>query len=149
MKRISGESNRLFRLCVDSYEEGVPEGRLFHPNLENGGFRFRSLTQLVLKIEELLDGMNYPQSFTAKRTFAPAPVMPPGMDTLGREQFGARGTFLLRVIFRQHTTWQGTMTWLEGRGEQNFRSVLELILLMNSALTAEEPDSEEGGGAVS
>ena len=54
MKRISGESNRLFRLCVDSYEEGVPEGRLFHPNLENGGFRFRSLTQLVLKIEELL-----------------------------------------------------------------------------------------------
>ena len=134
MKRISGESNRLFRLCVDSYEEGVPEGRLFHPNLENGGFRFRSLTQLVLKIEELLDGMNYPQSFTAKRTFASVPVKPTGLEALVQEQNGARGTFLLRVIFQQHTTWQGTVNWLEGKGEQSFRSVLELILLMNSAL---------------
>lgn len=134
MKRISGESNRLFRLCVDSYEEGVPEGRLFHPNLENGGFRFRSLTQLVLKIEELLDGMNYPQSFTAKRTFASVPVKPTGLEALVQEQNGARGTFLLRVIFQQHTTWQGTVNWLEGKGEQSFRSVLELILLMDSAL---------------
>jgi len=134
VKRISGESNRLFRLCVDSYEEGVPEGRLFHPNLENGGFRFRSLTQLVLKIEELLDGMNYPQSFTAKRTFASVPVKPTGLEALVQEQNGARGTFLLRVIFQQHTTWQGTVNWLEGKGEQSFRSVLELILLMDSAL---------------
>jgi hypothetical protein len=119
---------------VDSYEEGVPEGRLFHPNLENGGFRFRSLTQLVLKIEELLDGMNYPQSFTAKRTFASVPVKPTGLEALVQEQNGARGTFLLRVIFQQHTTWQGTVNWLEGKGEQSFRSVLELILLMDSAL---------------
>lgn len=145
MSRIRGEANRVFRICVDSYENGVPEGRLLHPGLEHEAFHFRSLTQLLLKIEEMMDGMNFPQSFTAKRTFASVPVKPTGLEALVQEQNGARGTFLLRVIFRQHTTWQGTVNWLEGKGEQSFRSVLELILLMNSALTAEEPDSGKGG----
>lgn len=37
MKKTTGEANRYFHLCVDSCENGVPEGRLFHPNLENEG----------------------------------------------------------------------------------------------------------------
>ena len=145
MKKTTGEANRHFRLCIDSYENGVPEGRLFHPSLENEGFHFLSLTQLLLKIEQILDGMNYPQSFTAKRTFASIPAASYSVETIDRAQNGACGTFVLRLIFRQHTTWQGTVTWLEGKGEQSFRSVLELIILINSALSAEEIDSEKGG----
>ena len=30
--------------------------------------------------------------------------------------------------------WQGSVTWVEGKREQSFRSVLELILLIDSAL---------------
>jgi len=45
-------------------------------------------------------------------------------------------TFRLRVIFRQHTSWQGTLLWQDERQEESFRSVLELIHLIDSALTA-------------
>ena len=138
--KISREASRTFRLCIDSYENEVPEGRLFHPNLENGAFHFRSLTQLVLKIEQLLDDMKFPQSFTAKRSFAPIHMLSPDDSSMEEARTGALGTFILRLIFRQHTTWQGTVTWLEGEGEQNFRSVLELIILMNSALLEPEND---------
>ena len=134
MKPITKEASRTFRLCIDSYDNQVPEGRLFHPSLENGAFHFRSLTQLVLKIEQLLDDARFPQSFTAKRSFAPIHLLAPDESSEDQASVGARGTFLLRLIFRQHTTWQGTVTWLEGKGEQNFRSVLELIILMDSAL---------------
>ena len=47
---------------------------------------------------------------------------------------GKVATFTIRVLFRQHTSWQGTILWLEKNMEQSFRSVLELILLMDSAL---------------
>ena len=137
---IRREASRTFRLCIDSYENGIPEGRLFHPSLENGAFHFRSLTQLLLKIEQMLDDMRFPQSFTAKRSFSPMHGYSAGEMSEDSADVGARGTFILRLIFRQHTTWQGTVTWLEGQGEQNFRSVLELIILMNSALSEAEDD---------
>jgi hypothetical protein len=38
------------------------------------------------------------------------------------------------VLFRQNASWQGSITWMEGKQEQSFRSALELIFLMNSAL---------------
>ena len=47
---------------------------------------------------------------------------------------GALATFQIQVIFRQHTSWQGMVVWQERHMEQSFRSVLELILLMDSAL---------------
>ena len=43
-------------------------------------------------------------------------------------------TFAVRVLFRQNASWQGEVTWLEGKREESFRSVLELILLMDGAL---------------
>jgi hypothetical protein len=40
----------------------------------------------------------------------------------------------VRVLFRQNASWQGSVTWMEGRQEESFRSALELLLLMKSAL---------------
>ena len=47
---------------------------------------------------------------------------------------GELATFAVRVLFRQNTSWQGSITWCEGKREEPFRSVLELILLMSTAL---------------
>ena len=44
-------------------------------------------------------------------------------------------TFAVRILFRQNASWQGSVTWLEGNREESFRSVLELIFLMDSALS--------------
>jgi hypothetical protein len=43
----------------------------------------------------------------------------------------------VRVLFRQNASWQGSLTWLEEGKEESFRSVLELLLLMHSALDPE------------
>jgi len=43
-----------------------------------------------------------------------------------------------RILFRQNASWQGSVVWVEGRQEERFRSALELVLLMDSALTAQK-----------
>ena len=46
-----------------------------------------------------------------------------------------KGTFVVKVLNTQDATWQGTISWLEGEKTQAFRSALELIKLVDSALT--------------
>ena len=52
-----------------------------------------------------------------------------------------RETFVIQVLNQQNATWQGLITWTEGRQTQPFRSTLELIKLMDSALTEENGES--------
>ena len=54
---------------------------------------------------------------------------------------GEKATFFLKVLFRQNAGWQGSVTWLEGGQEQSFRSVLELLGLLDSALSETEKAS--------
>lgn len=49
-----------------------------------------------------------------------------------------KATFLVRVSFCQNNTWQGNVTWLDNRQSQNFRSMMELLYLMDSALGHEQ-----------
>ncbi|MBP3332948.1 MAG: hypothetical protein J6M35_02775 [Clostridia bacterium] len=55
-----------------------------------------------------------------------------------REEFkeGALATFSLKILFRQNASWQGSIYWHDGRQEERFRSVLDLLLLIDSALTS-------------
>ena len=45
---------------------------------------------------------------------------------------GEKGTFVIYVKYRQNATWQGEMLWLEGNLKISFRSVLELLKLIDS-----------------
>lgn len=47
-------------------------------------------------------------------------------------------SFLIQVQFRQNATWQGTVSWSEQKATRRFRSMLELISLMNDALVEDE-----------
>lgn len=42
--------------------------------------------------------------------------------------------FLIRIIFRQNTTWMGEIHWLNAEKKLYFRSLMELIMLMQEAL---------------
>jgi hypothetical protein len=48
-----------------------------------------------------------------------------------------RETFVVQILNRQNATWQGVITWTEGRQTQSFRSALEMIKLIDSALADE------------
>lgn len=126
-----GNEYRTTVVCVDSYENKTFVGRFYNPYRDGVGFD--SLTQFLLRMDDMLNEMRLPQSFTAVRAFHPAAAEP---DSPPQEQpkEGKLATFAIRILFRQNASWQGSVTWLEGKREETFRSVLELIFLMDSAL---------------
>ena len=52
--------------------------------------------------------------------------------------WGRCATFSVHVYARQNSSWQGRVRWLEGKREENFRSVLELMCFLESVLDIEE-----------
>ncbi len=132
-RKIRSEEYRTTIVCVDTYHNGILSGRIFNPYLQSGQ-SFQSLTQFLQFMEQTLDKMAFPSAFTATRTFAPPPVHDPDPPDV-QEQTGQLSTFAIRILFRQNASWQGLVTWMEGKQEQSFRSALELILLIDSALS--------------
>lgn len=139
--RAWGAEYRTTTVCIDSYENGVPVGRFYNPYLE-AGCMFRSTSQFLIEMERALDTMDFPKAFTTTRIFAPPPIHITGPPE-ERPRQGEAATFAVKVLFRQNASWQGTVTWLEGRREQSFRSVLELLLLMDSAMQGQEQEQEQ------
>ena len=45
-----------------------------------------------------------------------------------------KSTFVIKILNKQHSTWQGSVTWVEEQRTQNFRSALELLKLIDGAL---------------
>lgn len=134
LERTKGNQYRATRVCIDSYRDGVPVGRLYNPGVGEES-SFCSMSQFLLCMEELLDQMRFPQSFSASRAFAPAA---PGVSGKSGDEAdqpaGSAATFVVRVLFRQNASWQGSVVWEETGREENFRSALELLLMMDGAL---------------
>lgn len=130
---LRGEILRTTVLCIDSYHRGILQGRFFHPTAPSGQ-SFHSLTQFLLAMEQHLNHTDYPTAFTLPRVFLP-PAKQDAAPSDEPHRVGKTATFSLRILFRQNTSWQGSLTWIEGNQEQSFRSVLELITLLDSALT--------------
>lgn len=134
--RTWSEEYRTTTVCVDTSQGGVLSGRFYNGFLPEGK-AFRCLVEFLREMERFLDKMDFPRSFNTLRTFQrdteeTQPLTPVQIET------GKQATFAVRVLFRQNATWQGSVTWLEGRQEQSFRSALELIFLISSALGNKE-----------
>ena len=54
---------------------------------------------------------------------------------------GHKASFIVPVTSRQNATWQGSISWTERGVTKHFRSALELIKLIDSALDEEEGKS--------
>ena len=55
------------------------------------------------------------------------------MDEENRKNEQAKkATLIVRILYRQNTTWQGEVTWTERDMTKQFRSALELIRLIDS-----------------
>ena len=57
-----------------------------------------------------------------------------------RDIGSTKGTFEISVKFMQNSTWQGQIHWVEKNQKQNFRSALEMLKLMDEALTESDED---------
>ena len=140
--RAWGRKYQSTIVCIDSYDNGVPIGFISNPYLREPK-PFRGIVQFLKEMEWMLNDMNLPQSFTEIRSFS-TPVCseePAASPQEAEHTSGKLATFAVSVIFRQNASWQGTVTWVDRGREESFRSVLELIMLMDSALCAEKGGS--------
>jgi len=60
-------------------------------------------------------------------------------ENIDQENKGGRGSmstsFDVTVCFTQNATWQGRIHWVERNQRQTFRSALEMLKLMNEAVS--------------
>ena len=137
-------------LCVDSLRAGEPAGRLYH-SYQCEAVPFSSSEQMVFEMESLYNALNFPRLGNNERSFAP--VSKTGAHYTERDRImkdeallskhGDLGTFIVRVQHRQNSSWQGRITWMEQDKTINFRSVWEMIKLIESAVdTVSGPDGE-------
>lgn len=139
---LISEQKKTGVICVDSYAEKQMKGRVTYRD-GLGQRSFSSLIQLLEAISDTLERLGYPGEYSRPRGFAVWPAKPepePAPESAQDPEDGALATFYIKIIFLQNATWQGTLRWKEGRREINFRSALEMIMLMNQALTNNELD---------
>ena len=136
LQQVWASENRKITVCVDSSDSGILQGRFYNAYQEME--LFESLMQFLTGVEAVLEEQQMPQSYTVLRTFSNQ--IPAGEESTAsrRIQKGKIATFEMRVLFRQHSSWQGTLIWRDRKMEQSFRSVLELALLMDSALRVQK-----------
>ena len=135
--QVYDNSFRTTMICIDAYDDKILRGRMYNNALEKG-IEFVGTIDFLQNMEKLLEQINYPQAFMSKRTFGAATGHLWSPPTCENVKVGRVGTFSLRLLFRQNASWQGTLLWHEGQQEESFRSVLEMLLLMDSALSSQK-----------
>ena len=139
-------------LCVDAMGSGGPAGRLFH-SYQTDGIPFDGADQMVFHMEELFNALNFPHPDTNERSFTSAKKAEAHYTERDRimkdeallSKHGDLGTFIVRVQHRQNSSWQGRITWMEQDKTISFRSVWEMVKLIESAVdtVCTEEDGEE------
>lgn len=119
-------------ITITSYNDWVPVGTIRNPNFA-GDIPFHGLTELLLNVDLMLDEMESPMAATETRSFVANTTLPTLRQVVKPTEFIA--SFKLIVLFRQNSSWQGNLAWVEDASEAPFRSVFELVCLMHSALT--------------
>ena len=133
-----GDSLKTILICVDSYKDSLIVGSIYHGSF-NDGRKFKNLMQMLLIIEDILDDTGFPKSTTEKRRFhtfkdpdKEAGIIDGGFDS--QLKSGELATFRLKVMFRHNASWQGSVAWMEDNSEEPFRSALEFLMLLDSAI---------------
>lgn len=73
-----------------------------------------------------------------------------GKNGMGENAGMKKQIFIVEINDAKNQRWQGKVEWVQGKRKQNFRSVLELLQLIDSAVSEEEdgvpPDAETPDG---
>lgn len=160
-ERLILHSPNIVNLCIDSYNEEKQCGRLYHQYTDHM-VMFSSLFEALDRMERLYDEIQFPQASTRLRSFglsvsekknkAESGHMT-GQNPVGSlKSFdqvivprGEDATFIIRVQYRQYSSWQGEVTWMDGKRRLPFRSVLELARLIDNAMKISGKETGEPG----
>lgn len=147
MKNIQHAINisapNLVNICVDESFSGEISGRMYHC-YQSDPVLFSNLVQLLRIMEKLFDDIQFPQSATKSRSFfnANMQIQKEKIKLIDQkeiiQQAGKKSTFIIIVQFRQNSTWQGELYWVEQKEKQHFSSTLDLIKILDGNLALVE-----------
>ena len=139
--RFTPREMKTTLIKVYSYENKCIKGTLHNPFFEKDVV-FENLMQLITMVERISDSLFYPQKTMQLRQFSenePEKTETPAFfDFVTTADFSDQvplATFELEIIFRQNASWQGSIVYAEQNLASSFRSVLELLTLMDSVLS--------------
>lgn len=147
--RYIGTPNGIV-LCVNSRNGENIEGELYH-GYSKEGIPFIGYEEIIRIAEKLFNALGFPHMGTSDRDIdghVNSYNKEEGMARVLKDEemlanHGDMGTFVIRVQHRQHSSWQGRVTWLEEDKSVYFRSALELIKIIDGALDQREQPSVE------
>ena len=144
-------------VCVDGRIGNCISGRFYHSYSKEAG-SFSDLGDLLFQMEHLFNELRFPYPSTNERRFidtgaaalaASAPHAEEKRNKIMKDeqllgQHGDLGSFIVRVQHRQNSSWQGRITWMEKNQTVYFRSVWEMMKLIENAIdTVSVPEEEE------
>lgn len=137
-RQQSKKTSNVCQIAVDSFEDGLLAGRVqnaFLNYLEDftGTIALADVMGHFIGLGNLKEDESVGQNGDTR-------IIPEKMWSVYR-QGGKKATFLIKIMFRKHSTWQGVIRWRETGEKQAFRSFMELVLLMATAL-------ESGDGRI-
>lgn len=139
--KVVPEDMRTSIIRIYSYRDRNPQGT-FYNSYYGEEVVFENLTQLLFTMENLMDQMGYPKASVQTREFKEVPERLTRASVAEQLQLSPNqevlATFKVKVLFRQQASWQGRVSCNETGEEISFRSALELIKLIDSALPQPE-----------
>lgn len=145
-KRYSAGYNQVW-VYMEGRREADLQGVLYHPGLD-AAWRFEGLVKLMQRCEQIYNALDYPSpAYRLRNIRAKRETEGKELGDLKEEavEFDPQGqekpTFIIRVQYRQNASWQGSVQWVERGMKRNFRSTLELIKLMDEAISDGEDDA--------
>lgn len=138
-------------VCIDRADQGDHNGKFYH-YYKYEPVTFKDFGELIMKLDDFYDEIDFPQAAYTQRSFGnqkkaedrkELKKLQKPEELMGRN--GDVATFVIHVQYRQNATWQGKILWADKKEERTFRSALEMIKLMDSAIekTLEKEENKE------
>ncbi|MEA5083214.1 MAG: hypothetical protein VB018_03560 [Lachnospiraceae bacterium] len=130
-----------YNVCIDDFVDDEVIGKFYHCFSDEPEV-FKTSLGMINSLDKVMDMIDYPQKTTKSRIFKAIGLNEANKvkelrkimsETDVMKNRGEKATFIVEIKYRENATWQGTVKWVEENKEQNFRSALELIKLIDSA----------------
>lgn len=133
----------FYEICIDAKEITNISGKMYCGLLPEG-VEFIGVEQLIFQMENIMNLIKFPESTTEKRLFA--------LNNTGKRHSvseiqkrqremrkfnsggkkGEIGTVVVRIQFRQNSSWQGIAQWVEGEKTFLFESEMDFVKILDS-----------------
>jgi len=150
------DQKNITAMSVKMIAEITPvEGGGLHGELDCSYFEepfvFTSLIRMIEMMETTFDTKGFPEKHMLPRTFGKAKerlrkheldlhahVKDNSAEKAQTKTDSKKCTFEISVRFRHNAEWQGSIIWIEKDVTKQFSSILELLKLMDHALSGEQ-----------